>query len=1063
MSGTAQRRAMYRRRAIATLALFGVIALGVIYGPRLASGNYHRAAIERLASSAIGRRVRITGLIELALVPDPQLRAETVTIGGPRGAVVTAQTLKLDLAPWPLLLGRLRARRLTLRKPQIDLPWPLPGGAQAVAPPLWLASLHATIEDGTLHLGSITFTHADLSIFTGGPNAVLAASGSVEIAGQRADVTLDIDDTGSSAPAPVTADITLDDRTKLGFRGTLDRDSILRGAVTAASAAIPPTTTATGTPQKPATLPPIPPIPPFTASARLVAENRLIDVSDITATVLPGSTASATQKGATLQGHAVIALAPAPLLRLDLAGTRASLNPGTTLLAALGKAIPTAASLNFTSLTLHHRTQGTMLGPLHADILADRAGVRLATLDTELPGKAHLLIGRSSSHGSSFALTAPAPAATIEALRPAIPYLPRWPSALGPLTLGGTLHFRFGSAIRLDDLHGQFGGGKGPAATPASAFTGSIHLFPARNGTSARVATALAFQHLRLTPRILTALIAARGTAAGLNGPFALSAGQIDIDPATPRPATPHPVKPLIAGTHLVIEGALRPAAAGGGVALRLVSIRLGHAVAIGHGTVFADGAISAARLMMSGPDATATLQALGAAMMPHDSHAFAPPWLELGIWHHRFALAIAAAGTPARLHAGIALHLGAIRAAATPLIDLIGGTATGPISLHAPQATALLHAIGATPWLEPANGAEWPGPGSVSLRASGFATRHAVGLPDFMLSFAGSTASGQVAATLGPRPQIVGSIAADTLIVPDNHRLLTIADAALGGKVDLALPVITAHRLVQRDHTVARDLRVALDLHAGDPARILGLTIAHASALGGTIEGAAALTGPASGTTPLLSITGHLTGADAPTLAAIARANGVSLPLTAGTLDLAGHVIAKGTTPHLWMQSLTGSLTGSGQDLGVTGIDLAATGSALAHAISSPTGAKGALDATPADLPELATALTKAATSGKTTFASFTVSARIAGSVITLTQADLAGTTGKLDLSGTIDLAHRQTRLTARATPAIAGHKEPPVLTIGIDGSPAHPRGVLKMAPAITWISSHKPAPPAP
>jgi uncharacterized protein involved in outer membrane biogenesis len=90
MSEAADHRIRIARRIIAVLVVIGLVALAIIYVPRIASGNYHRATIERLASDALGREVRIAGPIELSLLPDPQLRADTITIGSPEGGLITA-------------------------------------------------------------------------------------------------------------------------------------------------------------------------------------------------------------------------------------------------------------------------------------------------------------------------------------------------------------------------------------------------------------------------------------------------------------------------------------------------------------------------------------------------------------------------------------------------------------------------------------------------------------------------------------------------------------------------------------------------------------------------------------------------------------------------------------------------------------------------------------------------------------------------------------------------------------------------------------------------------------
>jgi hypothetical protein len=1034
MSGTAQRRARLWRRAIGTLALFGIIALAVIYGPRLASGNYHRAAIERLASDAVGRQVRITGPIELALVPDPQLRAQTVTIGGPGGATVRAETLKLDLAPLPLLLGRLRARKLTLRKPQIDLPWPLPGGARAVAPPPWLASLHATIVDGTFHLGRLTLTHADLSIFTGGPNAVVAASGSVTIAGLAGNVTLDIDDTGGRRPAPVTATIGLAGGATLGFKGTLDRASHMRGVLTAM---LPQTAIdAIGhdfgdkSPLK---------LQPLDATAQVIAEDRAIELAGIAATIGAGGGRSH------FTGDALIDLDPAPMLRLDMTGDHAALDDGTSLLTALGTMIPTAAALKIDRLDLPVASavpglSPPSVGPMRATVVATAAGLSLASLQADLPGDAVLSVGRHGSH--RFTFTAPAPAITIAALHPALPVLPYWPSGLGRLMVAGSMTTGTASGLALDDLQGQVGG-----KATGSSFTGAIHL-SAVKPNRARIAAAIGFKTLKLDARTLTALIAARAGSMRLSGPVRLSAGAVQVMAGRAGDATP-----LISGTDLVLDGALRPASAGGGLALRFASVRLGRAMMVGHGTIFGNGSIGAARLMLSGADATRTLTALNAAFA-----AKTPPWIGLSLWHRPFALAAAAAGKLTALHTGVSLHLGDLRIGARPVVDLLEGTASGPLSLRAPRATTLLREIGGASLLSADHGLTWPGPGSISLRARFFAAGAAIGLPDFVLSFAALTASGQIAATIGAHPHIVGSIAADTLPLPAADRLLAIADAALGSNVDITLPTITATLVAHGQDVVVRDARFGLRLDQGRIARVLGLTLAGARIEGGQLDGTLTLTGAATHAPPTLSATGHLVGVQGARLASLAAANGVAWPLNGEAIDLGGTINAIGATQADWAKTLTGSLTASGKDMTVAGIDLAATDKALRRVLHDRVAAPDEShpvstdEAAPDDPAMLAGALHKALTGGSTSFDTANATAHLAGPVLTLGSTDMTGPAGTLGLSGTLDLAHRTARLVATATPSLTGHGAPPGITIRIAGPMARPAASIALGPVMQW-----------
>ena len=64
-----------------------------------------------------------------------QFIAERVNITSPDHETITAASLTLAIDPIPLLRGQISARAITLQAPHIALPWPLPGGAAAIAPP----------------------------------------------------------------------------------------------------------------------------------------------------------------------------------------------------------------------------------------------------------------------------------------------------------------------------------------------------------------------------------------------------------------------------------------------------------------------------------------------------------------------------------------------------------------------------------------------------------------------------------------------------------------------------------------------------------------------------------------------------------------------------------------------------------------------------------------------------------------------------------------------------------------------------------------------------------------
>ena len=1004
-------RGFTRRRIAAAVVVLCVIGLGIVYGPRLASGNYHRAAIERLASDAVGRPVTIAGPIELSLLPDPQLRAGTVTIGGPKGGRITAASLRLELAPGPLLLGRLRARRLTLRRPDIVMPWPLPGGALAIAPPPWLASLHAKIVDGTFRLGALRLTHADLSIFTGGPHAVLAASGSVSLAGVAASVVVDVDNTGGLAPAPVSATLRLsgDKATSVAFKGTLDHASVLAGRLTGTAGAhtIAALMPGTKTPASAAGF-----------AADLAADGRMIEFGNIEA-------AYGVRR---LSGSAAIVLRPAPLLKLDLGGTHL---PAAAILGFARRArrtVPLAATLNLGDV----EADGIVLPKATAVVLADVDGLRVQGAHATLPGGARLTFAGADAESGRFELSAPHPARTVGALQKGFPWLPSLPDNLGALVLGGRLELGTGR-IALDGLKGTWG--------KASHFTGALGVEP--KGKTARIDADMAFDRLTLGTGGLAVLRQGIDSPhPELSGPIRLTAREVTI-PASDGGG--------IAATNLLLDAALPGAAQGGGIAIRLATMRLGKALLVGYGDKAANGAITAARVTLTGPDGQETLTTLLHGM------GMKPSWLGLQLFHHRFAAALVAAGPAKALRTGITLHLGSLRAAATPTVDLATLHAAGALSLHAPNAASLIGDLGGGALLGARKGLGWPGPGSVSLRAAAFATGSTFGLSDFVASLGGLTASGRIVlATASTPPLVEGRVDADTLALPAPAALLRLARAALASGDAADFPSLSAARVQRDGETVTDNALFGLNLAQGKLAPALTLRVAHAGLAGGVLEGKAVLTGPAAKSPPTLSLRANLKQAVAAQLGTDAAGAGLALPAAIGRLDLGATLNATGAAPDEWRDTLDGNLTLSGSGIVLSGIDLAKAGAALAAAVAAQHPIGG-----------IATAnrLRQALAGGQTPFDSLDLSAAIAHGTITLDRAALAGKTGGLGLTGTIDLPHRAMHLTATATPAIAGHKTALGLPIAITGAIARPAVRARVDPAMGWIDTHrpKPKPPAP
>jgi len=142
-----------------TLAIAAILALlAALLGPHFVDWNAHRATFEQQASQAIGLPVRVTGPMDVRLLPSPSLVLSGVEIGEPGDAqALRAKALGIEFALPPLLSGHFRAVELRLIAPEMRVS--LTQDGQAVLPnalggidtqPLSIDKL--VVEDASLHL-----------------------------------------------------------------------------------------------------------------------------------------------------------------------------------------------------------------------------------------------------------------------------------------------------------------------------------------------------------------------------------------------------------------------------------------------------------------------------------------------------------------------------------------------------------------------------------------------------------------------------------------------------------------------------------------------------------------------------------------------------------------------------------------------------------------------------------------------------------------------------------------------------------------------------------------------
>ncbi len=213
----------------APLAFVLVFAVFLLALPAFVAAPKHRAAIEAFASRLTGRQVHINGKLSLSYWPQPEITASGITITGPDKEVITARGLALDLAVPPLLHGQLAVRTLDLDTPTISFPWPLPGGISAVAPPPWLAALHAHIDNGLIRLGALNFTGVTADLFTGAGGSV-SVSGNGKLAQHPASLSLAVGETAYDGSAQISIQGALGGA-KAKLSGMLDAQSELNGTL----------------------------------------------------------------------------------------------------------------------------------------------------------------------------------------------------------------------------------------------------------------------------------------------------------------------------------------------------------------------------------------------------------------------------------------------------------------------------------------------------------------------------------------------------------------------------------------------------------------------------------------------------------------------------------------------------------------------------------------------------------------------------------------------------------------------------------------------------------------
>jgi large subunit ribosomal protein L24 len=142
------------------LAIAIILALlAALVGPLLLDWGGHRSLFEAEASRLIGVDVRVTGEIDVRLLPSPQLTLNDIKVG--RGSdSIRANSLGIEFALGPLMRGEWRATEVHLAGPQISLGLDAAGHLQVPNITVAFNPDGLTIDRLSIEDGKVTLTDA---------------------------------------------------------------------------------------------------------------------------------------------------------------------------------------------------------------------------------------------------------------------------------------------------------------------------------------------------------------------------------------------------------------------------------------------------------------------------------------------------------------------------------------------------------------------------------------------------------------------------------------------------------------------------------------------------------------------------------------------------------------------------------------------------------------------------------------------------------------------------------------------------------------------------------------
>lgn len=1047
-------------RAGRFLTIAVVVALGLLLGgvaalPAWLDWNRHRDAIAALVAAGLGRPVRIEGQVALHLLPQPVLTASGVEVADVGdGVSMRARELRLGVALGPLLAGRVQARELVLRGPELRLPWPPAPGALAQRPSAWLTG-RAQVEDGRLVVGGLTLTDIAATLSTDADTGTLSAAGTGSFADRAWRVTARLARPGWDGTAGL--EWSLDGQgplrdTGASFSGRIASDGALVGRVAGRGPDL-------------SQLVPGPPVA-WRAEGRLSAAGGLAVAGDLSVD-LGGS-----------PGRGAVALRVGEGARLDLSLSAGRLDLDAwlpVLLRPHRPGLPTGLDLSAEAASL----AGGTLRRLRAAFDLGEDGVAVRDASASLPGEARLALdgripaGDKPGFEGAGGLVAPD-------LRATLHWLERFAPALLSAPPPGVLRTADARArvalapgqLSLSDLRGRLDG---------EAVSGGLSV---KLGARPAFAAGLVFERLALDawlpdPADLPARLSAPGAAAELTRRF----GGFDAELNLQAQRASWRGVPL---ERLALDARVEAARL---TLRRLEATALGARLAAS-GTVAEGGRVTEAAAELSAPD-SAPLRALVPA-----------PWA--GLLDGPGSARLALSGPPDALAAQLGVEVGDLRVEAWPTLDLPARRWAGPVTVRHPGAPRLLATLGlsgtglarderpaAAPSGDgrgradggdrvrssadavapvpddarprgderlravhppaaapvprrpsdapfrpderrtvhvpsPMDASAWLGDGSFSLVARLAASPERVVLEGFDLVAGAARLGGRLVLERG---EVGGRIAAETLPVP-------VPDPASAEPLPFWL--LREGRAAVRVEAaqVLAGLRPVLRRAGADV--VLRDGVLRAERFTAALDGGAATGGlvlDARADPPRVGLDAAVSD-----VAVGGPALGASLDLVAGTLDAGLDLAASGHSPAALLATLSGTVRVAARDGVVSGFDLSGAGAAL----------RGT------DQDKLAAELRDAVSGGTSPFARLEVPVELRRGVAAFGQARLDGPAGEALLSGTADLPDGTVDLRVVLRPR--GAEEAPGLALRLTGPASDARRTPELAATLRWLATRTP-----